>query len=153
MKKLAGAVVVAMGLLQGCGGGGGGGGSNDSNAPPQITTYSLSASVSGLEGSLTLVASSATPVTLTSSTQATLARLPAGTAYSISIVSQPELQHCTLSASSGTLNVDTTVEVTCTSRVTMPETTIAGFQVARFEVAGLELTNDEYTGTTTTRST
>lgn len=147
MKKLAGAVVVAMGLLQGCGGGGGGGGSNDSNAPPQITTYSLSASVSGLEGSLTLVASSATPVTLTSSTQATLARLPAGTAYSISIVSQPELQHCTLSASSGTLNADTTVEVTCTSRVTMPETTIAGFQVARFEVAGLELTNDEYTGT------
>jgi hypothetical protein len=146
MKRIASAVIVAASFLQGCGGGGGGGGGGDANPPPQVTSYSLSASVSGLEGSLTLVANSETPVTFTSSTRATLARLPAGTAYTVSIVTQPELQFCTLGAGSGTLNADTTIDVTCTARATAPKTTVAGFEVARFELAGIELTQDEYSG-------
>jgi hypothetical protein len=145
MRRIASAVIVAAGLLQGCGGGGGGG-SSDTNPPPQVASYSLSASVSGLEGSLTLVANSGTPVTFTSSTHATLARLPAGSAYTVSIVTQPELQFCTLGAGSGTLNADTTIDVTCTARATAPKTTVAGFEVARFELAGIELTQDEYSG-------
>lgn len=146
MKKIASALIVTLGVLQGCGGGGGGGSSGGTNPPPQATSYSLSASVSGLEGSVTLVANSGAPVTISSNASTLLARLPAGTSYTVSIASQPTLRYCTLGSASGTLTADTTIEVNCVPRIKAQKETVGAFEVARFDVTALDLEKDEYSG-------
>ncbi len=147
MRQIASVFFLLPGLLlQGCGGGGGGGSGNGGGQQPP-PSYSLVASVSGLEGSVTLAANSSPSVTMSSNTQATLARLPAGTPYTVTITHQPTTHSCTLATSSGTLNADTTIAVTCVSRVVARKSTVGGFEVAHFDVTGLELTPGEYTGT------
>jgi len=131
-------------LLQGCGGGGGGGGNGGEQ--PSRTSYSLVASVSGLEGSVTLAANSSPAVTISSNSQATLARLPSGTAYSVEITAQPTTHYCTLGASNGTLNADATIAVACVPRIAARKTTVAGLEVAHFDVTGLQLDASDYAG-------
>lgn len=148
MRQVAGVLFLLSGLLlQGCGGGGGGGSGDSGGGQSPPASYSLVAAVSGLEGSVTLVANSNPAVTISSNTQTTLARLPAGTQYTVEITAQPALHHCTLGASSGTLNSDTTIEVTCVPRVVARKSTVGGFEVAHFETAGLDLEATEYSGT------
>jgi len=144
MRRVRGLLLLAAGLLQGCGGGGGGGSKGGSEPAP--TLYSLSAQVSGLEGSVTLTANAESPVTISSNTQTALARLSAGTQYNVQITSQPALHHCTLASSSGTLNADTTIAVTCVPRVAARKSTVGAFEVAHFAVAGLTLQAHQYSG-------
>jgi uncharacterized repeat protein (TIGR03803 family) len=105
-------------LVSGCGSGSGHGGSGQT--PIQTQTYSLGGTVSGLSGSgLTLgnggttlqVAAGATSFTMSSS-------MASGTAYAITVVSQPADQTCTVAQGSGTIgtaNVGNVV-VTCATQ-------------------------------------
>jgi Big-like domain-containing protein len=103
---------VASFALTACGGGGG------SAVPPLPTTYSITASVTGLLGSgLTLKLASGTPVNVSGNGVVTLATdLSTGTAYSVTIDTQPinPVQTCSVTGGSGNVaGANAKVTVSC----------------------------------------
>jgi Bacterial Ig-like domain (group 2) len=102
--------------LTSCGGGGGGAGTSAS--PP--TTYSVSATVSGLTGSgLTVSFNGGTPVPLSSNGTVTLAsRLVNGASYSVTVVASPvnPSETCNVSGGSGMVaGSNVNLPITCTT--------------------------------------
>jgi hypothetical protein len=103
-------IVISAALgLSGCGGGGGG------STTPQ--TYSLSSTISGLTGSGLVLSVNGTAVTVTSgATSVALAKgLASGSAYTVSVQTQPTGLSCAVAGGTGTIasaNI-TSVAVTC----------------------------------------
>jgi serine/threonine protein kinase, bacterial len=105
---------LAAVMLTACGGGGGGGGSGTTPPP---TTYTIGGTVSGLAAAgLTLddnggdtltVASGATTFTFSTA-------LASGSAYAVTVASQPNGEMCTVSSGTGTATANvTSVAVSC----------------------------------------
>lgn len=119
--------------LYGCGGGGGG-----NPPPPQI--YTLGGTVSGLTGSVVLKNNGANSLSLSSSAAFTFPGSSAnGTAYSVTVASQPANQSCTISHSSGVIensNV-TNIGVACVTNAY----TVGGTVTGLGDESGLVLTN------------
>lgn len=104
---------LCLAALAACGGGGGSSGDDDgdNNSP----TYTLGGTVSGLNGSLTMANGGATTTVSTNGTFNFTDKLAAGTAYAVSVSSQPTGQTCTVGQGTGTVgsaNVNT-VQVNC----------------------------------------
>jgi hypothetical protein len=78
---------LCLAALAACGGGGGSSGDDDgdNNSP----TYTLGGTVSGLNGSLTMANGGATTTVSTNGTFNFTDKLAAGTAYAVSVSSQP----------------------------------------------------------------
>lgn len=145
MRKLV-SVLCVLGVLQGCGGGGGGGGGDSGGDQAPTPIYSLTAQVSGLDGTVTLVANGASPVAIESNTLVALGAFAAGTQYTVEVATQPAMQHCTVASGSGTLTANTTIAVTCVARIVATKSTVVGYEVAHFDVTGLDLQAGEYSG-------
>jgi hypothetical protein len=113
--------VVALGLiasLAACGG--------DKTPPPPAPTYSITATVSGLNAAGLVLQNGASQITVASgAASASIATGAAnGTTYAVSVQTQPTGQTCTIASGSGTIasaNV-TSIAVTCVS----PARTIGG---------------------------
>jgi hypothetical protein len=92
--------------------------------------YTLSVAVTGLSGSLSVQDNKSDGLTFTSSnTQAFASQYASGSAYSVTITSQPQGQTCTLGANaSGTITANTTVTATCVSnyRISVAVTGLTG---------------------------
>ena len=102
-------LILFMLLLSACGDGDGdGGGSN---------TYSVGGSVSGLVGTLVLQNNAGDDLTITADGNFTFpTRLASGSAFQVSVSSQPSNQTCNVSNGSGTVSGNiTSVDVACTS--------------------------------------
>ena len=117
-KRVAGAglVLVLCGLLAACGGGGGGGGGG--GAPASIQAYSIGGSVSGLRAgtSVTLLDNGGSPLQVSADGSFTLPTpLASGSAYVVTVGTQPTGQNCSVSGGSGSVSSGnvTTVAVTC----------------------------------------
>lgn len=110
-----GALGIAALALAGCGGGGGGGGSN---SPPPPTTYSIGGNVTGLTGTgLVLQDNGGDNLSVSAAGSFTFAtKLASGASYSVTVMTQPSGQTCTVASGSGTVSGNvTTVAVSCTS--------------------------------------
>ncbi len=81
------------------------------------TTFNLSVAVTGLSGTLVMQDDKADNLTFTSNNTQTFATSYAsGSAYTVSVKTQPAGQTCTLSSNaSGTITANTTVTATCTA--------------------------------------
>jgi hypothetical protein len=110
-------LVVVASLLPGCGGGGGGGSISPPPPPPPPSTFSLSATVAGLDGTLVIQNNGANDQTVTSNgTVAVASGLASGATYNITVLTQPAnpAQLCTVANGSGTLTANVTnVTITC----------------------------------------
>jgi hypothetical protein len=106
-------MVAAALVLAGCGGG------TTSFTTPNNTTYTVSASVSGLapNASVVLQDNGADNTTVTTNGPAIIATsVASGTAYAVTVLTQPTGQTCTTTApASGTVTANVTVAVTCNS--------------------------------------
>ena len=130
------AVVTFPALLSGCGGGGGGdGGSTGGNTPPpQVATYSVGGTVSGLAGQGFVVQlNGGGNLGISSNGTFTFGSpLVGGAAYSVSVLQQPggPAQTCAVSNGSGTIPSRgvTDVSVVCTTRSFSVTGTVSGLQ-------------------------
>ncbi len=115
-------------LLGACGGGGGGGGSSGSGGPvTPAASYTLSVGVSGLRGQLVLASRVGPDVTVSANGDRVLGTATAGTAYTVSVVTQPAGQLCTASSGAGTLvSQDVRVQVSCVNQLTAANTALRG---------------------------
>ena len=121
------AFVTLTGLLvlSGCGGGGGGGGAVISPPPPAPPapppTYSIGGTITGLSTSGLVLASGQTTLPIKSN-QATFTfptEVISGTAYNVTIQTQPTNESCTITSGNGTVsgaNV-TNIQVSCSPAV------------------------------------
>lgn len=142
-----GLVMVSL-LLAGCGGGG-----DSSTPPPPPPTFSLNGSLSGLAQGAQLSYSNngGASVTLTADGSFSIATgLSTGKSYSVSIVTQPANQTCTVSGGTGTIGSSnvTSVQISCTTN-----TYSLGGTVSGLTSAGLVLANGNDTVSITTNST
>ncbi len=85
------------------------------------TNYTLSVAVTGLSGTLSVQDNKSDGLTFTTNnTQSFATQYASGSAYSVTISSQPSGQTCTLSNNaSGTITANTTVTATCVSNFTI----------------------------------
>lgn len=124
-------------VLTACGGGGGGGGGGG-----MTPTFTVGGSITGLSASgLTLdnnggdtltVASGATTFTFSTALQS-------GTAYAVTVATQPTGETCTVSSGSGTVSANvTSVAVACTAN---PTFTVGG-TISGLTVSGLTLNDN-----------
>jgi hypothetical protein len=108
------AVLTFAALFTSCGGGGGGGGAG--TAPGTAPTYTISGSVSGLAGTVILQNNGANDLSISASGAFTFAiNIADGTAYNVTVKTQPAGLTCTASNNTGTIagaNV-TNVSVVC----------------------------------------
>jgi uncharacterized repeat protein (TIGR03803 family) len=130
--------LFALGLI-GCGGSGGGGGSGN-NATS--STYSIIASVQGLNsGGLVLVVNTAqVAVSSGASSVALASMLNSGTAYSVTVQTQPTGETCSVTNGSGTVSTSnvTNVGVNCAAG-----TFTIGGAISGLSAGGLVLLNNE----------
>jgi 6-phosphogluconolactonase (cycloisomerase 2 family) len=113
----AGAAAIATLALVGCGGGGGGSG-NNKNTPPPPSQYTIGGTASGLSGTgLVLQDNGGDNLAITGNGAFTFAtKVDSGGAYSVTVMTQPSGQTCTVTNGSGTASADvTSVAVTCTN--------------------------------------
>jgi 6-phosphogluconolactonase (cycloisomerase 2 family) len=105
------AAAAGLALLSACGG------SNSSSPPP--ATYTIGGTLSGLGAGLSLVLqdNAADPLTVTANGAITFAKsLASGTAYAVTVATQPTGQTCTVTGGAGTAMANVTnVAVACTS--------------------------------------
>jgi 6-phosphogluconolactonase (cycloisomerase 2 family) len=133
---------IAALALAACGGGGGGGGggsgSGSTTPPPAATTYTIGGSVTGLSGTLVLQDNGGNNLTVTTAGNFTFStQLASGAAYSVTVLTQPSGQTCTVANGSGTVSANVTnVAVSCASSST--GLTIGG-TVSRLAGSGLVL--------------
>jgi 6-phosphogluconolactonase (cycloisomerase 2 family) len=130
MVRIAAVFMAASGLLAACGGGGGGGGGGGTTPPP--TTFTVGGSVSGLAAgaSVVLQNSGANATTVSANGNYTFSTaIASGTAYAVTVATQPAGQTCTVANGSGTVSANVTnVAVTCTTNP--PSTFTVGGTVA-----------------------
>ena len=80
------------------------------------TNFTLGVAVTGLTGTLVVQDDKADQLSFTTNTTQTFAKTYAsGSTYSVTIVTQPTGQTCTLTNGSGTITANTTVSATCTT--------------------------------------
>jgi hypothetical protein len=97
-------------LIAACGGGGGGGGAMGS--PP---THTIGGTVTGLVGTLVLQNNGGNNLTVTANGGFTFpGTVPSGSAYSISVLSQPSGPSCAITGASGTATSNIAASVVCT---------------------------------------
>ncbi|HEY1677305.1 MAG TPA: hypothetical protein VGG04_06350 [Candidatus Sulfotelmatobacter sp.] len=83
---------------------------------PTSSNFTLSVAVTGLTGTLVVKDDKADTLTFTTnSTKAFASTYASGSAYSVTIQTQPTGQTCTLTNGSGTITANTTVTATCTN--------------------------------------
>jgi trimeric autotransporter adhesin len=105
-----GSLVGSALLLAACGGGGGG------NAPPPPPpTFSIGGSASGLVGTVVLQNNGGSNITVSANGSFSVASgLLSGAAYGVTVLTQPELQTCSVANGTGTISGNVTnVTVTC----------------------------------------
>jgi hypothetical protein len=121
MKQLSRCTLVLAVLLVTACGGGGGGSSPSSTDPPPPTSYTVGGTASGLAasglvlldngGNALSVAANATSFTFST-------ELTSGSAYTVTIQSQPTGETCSVTNATGTVTADvTSVSVNCSSTV------------------------------------
>lgn len=98
--------------LTACGGGGGG-----SNPPPSNPTYTVSVSVSGLAGSVVLQNNGGNNLTVGANGNATFTTaLATGSAYAVTVLTQPSGQTCTVTSGGGTIAAaNVSISINCTN--------------------------------------
>ena len=144
LKVMAGAVLGATLLLSGCGGGGGGGG----GTTPPPATFTLGGTITGLGANSGLVlvnggTTLAIPAGATSFSFPT--PLPSGTAYAVSVQTQPTGLTCTVAGGTGTLTANVSnVAVTCSNNTY----TLGGSITGLGADSGMVLTNESADPTT-----
>jgi 6-phosphogluconolactonase (cycloisomerase 2 family) len=112
-----GAAAIATLALVGCGGGGGGS-DNNNKSPPPPTQYTIGGTASGLSGTgLVLQDNGADNLDVTGDGAFTFAtKVDSGGTYSVTVMTQPSGQTCTVTNGSGTATGNvTSVAVSCTS--------------------------------------
>jgi hypothetical protein len=105
-------------IVVGCGGSAGGG-----STPPPPTTYTIGGTVSGLTGTgLILQDNSGNNLAVSASGSFTFSSaVDSGAAYSVTVLTQPTGQSCTVTSGSGTASANVTnVQVSCSN---LPPTT------------------------------
>src|SRR5581483_16250 len=127
--------LCALGLI-GCGGGGGSGNNTTGS------TYSITASVQGLNsGGLVLLVNTAQVTVSSGASSVGLASmLNAGTAYSVTVQTQPTGETCSVTNGSGTVSTSnvTNVGINCTA-----STFMIGGVISGLSAGGLVLLNNE----------
>jgi 6-phosphogluconolactonase (cycloisomerase 2 family) len=112
-------VLLVAGVLAACGGGGGGGGGT---TPPPTSSYTVGGTVTGLTGSglvLAINGGSNLSVAAKATSFTFPTALASGTAYAVTVMTQPSGETCTVTNGSGTVgsaNVSN-VSITCTAAV------------------------------------
>jgi hypothetical protein len=110
-QKLLVISVVAAAL--GACGGGGGGGSVAPAATPTPATYTIGGSVIGLSGTLILQNNGGNNLNLSGDGSFSFSKaLASGATYSVTVLTQPNGQNCTVSSDSGTATATATANVT-----------------------------------------
>jgi len=107
------AILCASVFLSACGGGGGYDGGGSGGTPP---TYSVGGTVSGLMGSVVLQNNGADNLSISANGPFTFpTRLAVGTAYDVTVLTQPMGQTCGVVSGSGAYGASspTNVMVTC----------------------------------------
>jgi trimeric autotransporter adhesin len=109
--RAASSVCVAV-MLASCGGGGGGGSSTPPPAPP---TYTVGGTAAGLNGTVVLQNNGGNNLSVSANGSfAFTTRASSGASYSVTVLTQPAGQICTVANGSGTVNANiTTANVTC----------------------------------------
>ena len=111
--------IMAALLVGACGGGGGGNssGAGGSGGDAAATTYTIGGTISGLTGSGLVLATGDSTVAPAANTKSFTfpTSLVSGTAYTVSIQSQPAGQTCTISNATGTIGTSnvTSIAVSC----------------------------------------
>ena len=107
--------VVALALAACGGGGGGSGGGGGGGSPPPPTQYTIGGTVTGLSGTVVLQDNGGDNLSVTQNGSFTFAtKVNSGGAYSVTVMTQPSGQTCTVASGSGTASANvTTVAVTC----------------------------------------
>jgi 6-phosphogluconolactonase len=140
--------LVTMGIaalaLAACGGGGGGGGGGGSTTtpPPAATTYSIGGTVTGLSGTLVLQDNGGNNLSITAAGPFTFStQLASGATYSVTVLTQPSGQTCSVTGGTGTGTVAsanvTSVAVSCSATASSGVT--IGGTVSRLTGSGLVL--------------
>lgn len=149
-RWLAGAAAVAQLALSGCGGGGGGDSAAGSVSTAPTNAFSLNATINGLDtsGLVLTVNGASVAVPSGATTQMLASSLASGTAYSVSVATQPTGETCSVSSNSGTIgSANSSVVVTCSAQAYTLGGTINGLSTA-----GLVLANGGATLTVTSGS-
>ncbi len=111
-------LLCVFAMLTACGGGGGGGGTPPPPPGPSPVTYTVGGSVSGLNGNLVLQNNGGDNLALTASGSFAFATTVVdGSAYAVSVQTQPGGQTCSVSAGTGGVSGSTvtTVTVVCSN--------------------------------------
>jgi streptogramin lyase len=130
-----GAVAGAIVLLASCGGGGGGGGGAaflpivapaqpETPQTPVVVTHTVGGTITGLTGSLVLQNNAGDDLQLSANGKFTFATaLVEGSAYEVSVRTQPRWQFCTVTQGSGKASADVgDVAVACSAAVAQVST-------------------------------
>ncbi|WP_341890377.1 NHL repeat-containing protein [Variovorax sp. YR752] len=130
-----GAMAGVIVLLAACGGGGGGGGAGflpivapaqpqPEPLPPVVATHTVGGTVTGLAGSLVLQNNAGDDLKLTADGKFSFATaLTEGSAYEVSVRTQPQWQFCTVTKGSGKASADVgDVAVACSAAVAQVST-------------------------------
>jgi hypothetical protein len=104
-------VLTGLGLT-GCGGG-----DDDDDTPPASTTHTVGGNVTGLTGSVVLRLNGGNDLTVNAPGAFTFSnQLASGTAYAVSVLTQPATQTCVVTNGSGNVTANVTnVAVACTT--------------------------------------
>jgi hypothetical protein len=118
-KLILSALMVGVTALLSACGGGGGSSEPPPAPPPPPPTFSITGAVSGLNGTVVLQRNSANDQTVTANGAVTLgSALASGSAYTITVLTQPAnpAQTCVVTNGTGTLSANVSnVTITCTS--------------------------------------
>jgi uncharacterized repeat protein (TIGR03803 family) len=129
--------LLALGLV-GCGGGGGGGSGNNATS----SAYLITASIQGLHsGGLVLLVNAERVAVNSGATSVALASmLNSGTAYTVTVQTQPTGENCSVTNGSGTVSTSnvTNVGVACAA-----DTFTVGGAISGLTAVGLVLLNNE----------
>ena len=121
-------LVVCSALVAACGGGGGG----DSSPPPPPTTFTLGGTLTGLAtgASVVLQLNGASNTTVSANGSYSFANaIASGTAYAVTVSTQPSGQTCTVANGSGTASANVTnIAIACVT--TAPGTVTIGGTVS-----------------------
>jgi hypothetical protein len=103
-----------------------------------IHTYSIGGSVSGLTGTVVLQNNSGDNLTITSNSSFTFnTNIASGSTYSVSVLTQPSSQTCSVSNGSGTVSGDvTSVSVNCTTNSVAPTPSPLAKQTTSYSTSG-----------------
>ncbi|MBS0447645.1 MAG: hypothetical protein JSR59_17010 [Proteobacteria bacterium] len=124
---------MAAGFLTACGGGG-----SDSSAPPSdgspppTGTYSIGGTVSGLTGTLTLQDNGGDALSVSQNgTFAFAGKLDSGSAYDVTVATQPAGQTCTVTSGSGSVSQAdvSAVSVACTGSSSAPSSDLMALAI------------------------